>query len=68
MSVATVRAMAGDAPNRTKRGTETDPVAGTERFVTFAEAVENVRGLLHPDDQLDRDLRDLDDAPDDPFA
>lgn len=44
------------------------PVRSAEPFVPFREVVVEMRGLLRPDDPLAQELRELDVAPDDPFA
>jgi prevent-host-death family protein len=44
------------------------PVERAEPFVPFSEVVRELRGLMRPDDQLDSELRELDEAPRDPFA
>ena len=44
------------------------PLTRTEPFVPFGEVVRELRGLLAPDDQLERDLRALDQEPRDPFT
>lgn len=44
------------------------PVQRAESFVPFDELSRELRGLMRPDDRLDDELRDLDDAPRDPFA
>jgi prevent-host-death family protein len=44
------------------------PVSRAERFVPFAELAEELGGLLAPGDELERQLRELDEEPRDPFA
>lgn len=44
------------------------PVEQAQPFVPYAEVVRELSGLLDEDDRLDVQLRDLDDAPRDPFA
>lgn len=44
------------------------PLEHTERFVPFDEIVRDLRGLMLPEDRLDEELRELDEAPRDPFA
>ena len=44
------------------------PVNRAERFVLFEELTRDLSGLLPPDDRLERDLRELDEEPRDPFA
>jgi prevent-host-death family protein len=44
------------------------PVDRANRFVPFDELVSELRGKMLPDDHLDDELRDLDEAPQDPFA
>jgi prevent-host-death family protein len=44
------------------------PVDRAKQFVPFDELVAGLRGLLHPDDRLDKELKGLDQAPRDPFA
>ncbi|HEX8068258.1 MAG TPA: type II toxin-antitoxin system prevent-host-death family antitoxin [Thermoleophilaceae bacterium] len=44
------------------------PVERQQVFVPFDELARDLRGLLRPGDRLDRDLRDADDEPADPFA
>jgi prevent-host-death family protein len=47
---------------------ELGPVGRSDPFVPFAEVVRGLRGLLRADDPLDRELRDADDVPLDPFG
>jgi prevent-host-death family protein len=44
------------------------PLERAQTFVPFDEVARELRGLLHPDDRLERELRELDDEPRDPFA
>jgi prevent-host-death family protein len=44
------------------------PLRPAERFVPFDEVVRELHGLLAPDDQLERELRALDEEPRDPFT
>ncbi|MGI8944619.1 MAG: type II toxin-antitoxin system Phd/YefM family antitoxin [Thermoleophilaceae bacterium] len=44
------------------------PLGTAERFAPFDEVVQELRGLLAPDDQLERELRALDQEPRDPFT
>jgi prevent-host-death family protein len=44
------------------------PVERAQNFVPFNELVRDMRGLMLPDDQLDQQLRELDESPRDPFA
>ncbi|MGH2854185.1 MAG: type II toxin-antitoxin system Phd/YefM family antitoxin [Solirubrobacteraceae bacterium] len=44
------------------------PVDRAHPFVPFDELVSELRGKMLPDDHLDEELRDLDEAPQDPFA
>ena len=44
------------------------PVERAQRFVPFDELVRDLRGLMAPHDQLDEQLRRLDEPPRDPFA
>jgi antitoxin (DNA-binding transcriptional repressor) of toxin-antitoxin stability system len=44
------------------------PVTRAERFVPFEELAGGIRGLLQPGDRLERELRELDQEPRDPFA
>lgn len=44
------------------------PIERAQAFVPYDEVERELRGLLHDDDALDRELRDLDDEPRDPFA
>ena len=44
------------------------PLERAEPFVPFDEVVRELRGLLRPDDHLERELRELDETPRDPFA
>lgn len=44
------------------------PVDRAQPFVPFDEVVRELRGLLGTDDRLERDLRELDEEPRDPFA
>lgn len=44
------------------------PLRVAERFVPFDEVVQELRGLLAPDDRLERELRALDEEPRDPFT
>jgi prevent-host-death family protein len=44
------------------------PVDRAHPFVVFAELVSELRGMMLPDDHLDKELRELDEAPRDPFA
>ncbi len=43
------------------------PLRPAERFVPFDEVVQELRGLA-PDDQLERELRALDQEPRNPFT
>jgi prevent-host-death family protein len=43
------------------------PVDDAQPFVPYAAVAEGLRGLMSPDDRLDRDLRDVDDEPLQPF-
>jgi prevent-host-death family protein len=44
------------------------PVDRAPQFVPFEDIVKGMRGLMSADDQLDRELRQLDESPRDPFA
>jgi prevent-host-death family protein len=44
------------------------PVERARPFVAFEVVVEELRGLMEPGDRLERELRELDHAPSDPFA
>ncbi|MBA3809513.1 MAG: type II toxin-antitoxin system prevent-host-death family antitoxin [Solirubrobacterales bacterium] len=44
------------------------PVDRAQQFVPFNELVDELRGKMLPDDPLDEELRELDEAPRDPFA
>ena len=44
------------------------PVQRAQQFVRFDEVLRGLRGLMRSDDRLDDELRDLDQAPRDPFA
>lgn len=44
------------------------PVERHEPFVPFDEVVRELAGLVRPDDHLERELRQLDAEPRDPFA
>lgn len=44
------------------------PIDRPDPFVPFDELVSELRGKMLPDDHLDEELRDLDEAPQDPFA
>jgi prevent-host-death family protein len=44
------------------------PVERAKNFVPFDEVVRDMRGLMHYDDQLDKQLREVDEPPYDPFA
>lgn len=44
------------------------PVNHAARFVPFEELTRELRGLLQPEDRLERELRELDGEPRDPFA
>ena len=43
------------------------PLDRTHPFVPFDELVSELRGTMLPDDHLDDELRELDEAPQDPF-
>lgn len=43
------------------------PIERARSFVPFAEAVGELRGLMAADDPLDRELRELDEEPRQPF-
>lgn len=43
------------------------PVDRTHPFVPFDELVSELRGTMLPDDHLDKELRELDETPRDPF-
>jgi prevent-host-death family protein len=47
---------------------ELGPLRPAEPFVPFDELVRELGGLLSADDRLERELRELDDEPRDPFA
>jgi len=44
------------------------PLERAQPFVPFHEVVSELRGLLRVDDPLERELRELDEEPRDPFA
>jgi prevent-host-death family protein len=44
------------------------PVERAQPFVPFDVIVRELRGLMRVDDRLDRELRELDEPPRDPFA
>ncbi|MDQ6751076.1 MAG: type II toxin-antitoxin system prevent-host-death family antitoxin [Actinomycetota bacterium] len=44
------------------------PIDRAQPFVPFHEVVREMRGLLTPDDRLELELRELDEAPRDPFT
>jgi len=44
------------------------PVDRAATFVALGDIVRQIGGVLRPDDRLDRELRDLDSEPVDPFA
>jgi prevent-host-death family protein len=44
------------------------PVERAGAFVPFPEIVKELRGLMRSDDRLEDELRELDEAPRDPFA
>lgn len=44
------------------------PVERAQSFVPFDELISELRGKMLPDDRLDDELRELDEAPQDPFA
>jgi prevent-host-death family protein len=44
------------------------PVGQAQPYVPFEDVVRELRGLMDPGDRLDRELRELDDEPRDPFA
>lgn len=44
------------------------PVGRTQQFVPFDELVNELTGMLRPDDRLDDELHELDEVPSDPFA
>jgi prevent-host-death family protein len=44
------------------------PLERAKNFVPFDEVVRDMRGLMLYDDQLDKQLRELDEPPRDPFA
>jgi len=44
------------------------PIERAQAFVPYPEVVRELRGLLHADDPLARELRGLDDEPLDPFS
>lgn len=44
------------------------PVDRAQPFVPFDELVSELRGTMLPDDRLEEELRELDEAPPDPFA
>jgi prevent-host-death family protein len=43
------------------------PVDHAQQFVPFGELMNGLRGLMRADDRLDRELRELDEPPRDPF-
>lgn len=47
---------------------ELGPLRSAEPFVPFDEVTRELSGLLGPDDELERELRELDREPRDPFA
>lgn len=44
------------------------PLERAQLFVPFETVARELHGLLRPDDQLDRELHELDGEPRDPFA
>lgn len=44
------------------------PAERAHEFVPFAEIIRGLHGLMSPDDRLHEQLRELDQAPRDPFA
>lgn len=44
------------------------PLKRAQPFVAFETVARELHGLLRPDDQLDRELRELDHVPREPFA
>jgi prevent-host-death family protein len=44
------------------------PIDRAQRFVPFDELVQGLRGTMRADDRLERELRELDAPPRDPFA
>lgn len=44
------------------------PIGRAEPFVPFDELVRELRGLMSPGDDLERELRAFDEPPRDPFA
>lgn len=47
---------------------ELAPVERAHPFVSFNEIISELRGKMLPDDRLEDELRELDEAPPDPFA
>jgi prevent-host-death family protein len=44
------------------------PIDRAQQFVPFDELANELRGIMRPEDRLDEELRELDEAPRDPFA
>lgn len=44
------------------------PIGRAQQFIPFDELVRELRGTMLPDDRLEQELDELDEAPRDPFA
>ena len=65
------RVEAGETVRITSNGRPVADLVPVERaatFVTLGDLVDQISGVLRPDDQLDQELRELDREPADPFA